>query len=99
MGFQTRLLVAYNYCLIWANDQDCAVLTDDDLSKWVIIHSGVQGCFLSPVLFMVFIDCILQICHFVGGMQLNESQAIFDDDFSDDILSFLIYGRLTAKHH
>ena len=44
-----------------------------------------QDSILSPVLNTVFIGHLFWLCHFFGGVQLNDSRTIFDGDFADDI--------------
>ena len=71
---------------MYANNQ-CAVRTDDGLSEWFDIQTGVkQGCILSPLLFGIAIDFVMRKCtNGKTGIPWLNGTHLEDLDFADDI--------------
>ena len=53
----------------------CAVQTEDGLTEWFTVQSGVrQGCILSLLLFAIVIDFVLCGCSFSGGSTIKPTK-------------------------
>ncbi|KAI8499222.1 hypothetical protein Bbelb_229860 [Branchiostoma belcheri] len=67
-------------------DFKCCVRTDDGFSGWFEVVTGVrQGCVLSPILFALAIDWVLQQSTKDKGIPWLQGQRLSDLDFADDI--------------
>ncbi|KAI8508065.1 hypothetical protein Bbelb_143050 [Branchiostoma belcheri] len=67
-------------------DSKCCVRTDDGFSGWFEVVTGVrQGCVLSPILFALAIDWVLQQSTKDKGIPWLQGQRLSDLDFADDI--------------
>ena len=78
-------------CALYA-DSKALVRTDSDNSEWFKATSGVrQGCVLSPLLFIVYVDCTTRKAN-DSETELNE--LLFADDQS------LVYNdKESLRHH
>ena len=67
---------------------ECSVIVDGNLSEWFCVESGVrQGCFISPILFLVAIDWIMRrkTADRPRGTQWTLFSQLEDLDFADDL--------------
>ena len=68
------------------NNSRCCVRTEDGLSDWFEVLTGVrQGCLLSPLLFALAIDWVLKKATEGKGIQWHKGGRLSDLDFADDI--------------
>ena len=68
------------------DNQNVNVLFKGKLSNSFIVITGVrQGCLLSPFLFLLAIDYILQPCNNGNGLPWVKGEELDDLDFADDL--------------
>ena len=65
----------------------CQVIHNNDLSSPFTVTTGVrQGCFLSPMIFSLVVDWVLnQTMDHPKGLQWTFAKTLEDLDFADDI--------------
>ena len=67
-------------------NSEAAVRIDGKFSDWFRVKTGVrQGCKLSPLLFIIYMNEIIRNCNFEGGLDLQDSK-IISLAYADDLV-------------
>jgi len=69
-------------------DLTCSVLHEGNLTPWFAVETGVkQGCMLSPLLFLIALDCVLKetTSNQRTGIRWKLTSVSEDLDYADDL--------------